>query len=887
MIGRQFGSYRILSLVGVGGMGEVYRARDDRLGRDVAIKILPASLSRDDERLRRFHQEARAAGQLNHPNIMAVYDVGDHEGSPYIVCELLDGETLRRRMDGHPVPARRVVEYGTHIAHGLAAAHELGIVHRDLKPENVFVTKAGHVKILDFGLAKLTTASPASDVGVTAEATQTGVVLGTPSYMSPEQARGVPADHRSDLFSLGAMLHEMLSGQHPFRRSTTADTVSAILRDDPTPFPEALPVPASLEHIVRHCLEKEPAARFQSASDLAFALEASLSGSGSAPTAARRAGPTRAAIATLGLAAMAAALGIGIVVGLRMAKPAVPPDLRINRLTDFAGLEEFPAISLDGRSVTFTRTMAGRRQLFVQLVAGGTALQLTHDDVDHQFPRWAPDSSSIVYFSPAVPGEMRGTLWEVSALGGVPRRIADSLGGGADVSRDGRLAFFRLAAGKIQLVSTPRDAAAVNVVAEFPPVTYYLYPRWSPDGKWIAFQRGDSIRFDVFMAPTGGGEPRQLTHDNNMISGLAWMPDGASIVYSSGSGDTMPYLPLMRLQQIHLADGHVSPITSGESSYVSPDIGRSGEIAVSRIRLDSDIWKYPIDASPAENVRRGVRITRQTGHVLTPSAGPGDKEVVFLSDSGGHANLWVVNSESGEMRQITHERDRTVAVGVPVWSPDGRSIAFVYSRGNPGLTFGVWLVDPDGSNLRNVANPGLGPAWSPDGRWVYYSTRGGAGSDVVMRKIPVDGGAAVTVTTEKLRNVIGSDGSTVYYTFERSLVDGRPEFEIRAAQPESAPFRVLARIPASRVPTWQIVNPALSPDGKWLAQALTDGVATNIWALAASTGEWRQITDFGKRPTFIARRVSWSSDGRSILAAVGEGDADVVLLDGFVQGSEK
>ena len=223
-----------------------------------------------------------------------------------------------------------------------------------------------------------------------------------------------------------------------------------------------------------------------------------------------------------------------------------------------------------------------------------------------------------------------------------------------------------------------------------------------------------------------------------------------------------------------------------------------------------------------------------------------------------------------------------MAVGVPVWSPDGPSIAFVSSRGNQGLTFGVWLVDSDGSNLRNVANPGLGPAWSADGRWLYYSTRSGStAADVVLKKVPVEGGQAVTVTTERLRNVIGSHGDTLYYLFERPLVDGTPEFEIRAATPEDAPFRVLARIPASRVPIWQIVNPALSPDGKWLAQALTDGLTTNIWALSTTTGQWRQLTDFGERATFIARRMSWSSDGRSILAAVGEGDSDIVMLEGL------
>jgi eukaryotic-like serine/threonine-protein kinase len=887
-VGQQLGSYRILSFLGAGAMGEVYRARDARLDRDVAVKILPAALSQNEDRLRRFQQEARAAGKLNHPNIIAVHDVGAHDGSPYLVTELLEGETLQQRIAGRPLSVRKALEFGSQIAHGLAAAHENGIVHRDLKPANVFVTKEGHVKILDFGLAKLTRGELPGAEAATVEGTQVGIVLGTPSYMSPEQATGLPSDHRSDIFSLGSILYEILTGRPPFRRDTTADTIGAIQHDEPAEFPETLSIPSALDRVVRHCLEKQPGARFQSARDLAFALEA-MTVSAPSATGPRSKGSKRGVAAILAGVGVVAAVGIGAWMWPRRMPERPPLEARVNRLTDLAGLEEFPAISPDGRSVAFTAGVSGKRQIFVRLIAGGAPLQITREPADHQFPRWSADSSSIVYFMPGETGAMDGTIWEIAALGGAPRRVTSSLGGGADISRStGRLAFFRRAEGHIQLVTAPMDGSNVQVVSKFAQMTYYLYPRWSPDGTWIAFQRGDSIRFDVFAVPASGGEPKQLTHDNSMLGGFAWLPDGTGIIYSSSRGNTMPYLPTMGLWQVQLRDGAVRQVTSGETSYVYPDIARSGAIAVGRMRLQSDIWKFPADGPPGESVGRATRLTHQTGQVLTPTSGPGDKEVAFLSDSGGHANLWVVKAESGELRQITHERDPGVAVGVPVWSPDGRAIAFVYSRGNTGFTFGVWLVNPDGSNLRNVANPGLGPAWSPDGKWLYYSTRGGAAAtDVVMKKIPAEGGAAVTVTTEKLRNVIGSDGSTVYYTFERSLVDASPDFEIRAANPENAPFRVLARIAPSRVPIWQIVNPALSPDGKWLAQALTDGFTTNIWALSTSTGEWRQITDFGDRPTFIARRVSWSSDGRFILAAVGEGDADIVLLEGLVNGARE
>src|SRR2546426_2288024 len=282
LVNQTISQYKVLSLLGEGGMGEVYRARDTKLGRDVAIKVLPAAFSADAERLRRFEQEAQAAGALNHPNILVIFHIGTHEDAPYIVSELLEGKTLRERMAGAGLPQRKAIDYALQTAHGLAAAHEKGIVHRDLKPENLFITKDGRVKILDFGLAKLTGTGDGTqsqtEVPTRRVDTDPGVVMGTIGYMSPEQLRGRPTDHRSDIFSFGAILYEMLSGKRAFRGESTADTMSAILREDPPDLSETnKTVSPSLERVVHHCLEKNPEERFHSARDLAFAIE-SLSG---------------------------------------------------------------------------------------------------------------------------------------------------------------------------------------------------------------------------------------------------------------------------------------------------------------------------------------------------------------------------------------------------------------------------------------------------------------------------------------------------------------------------------------------------------------------------------------------------------------------------------
>lgn len=872
--GDRLGRFEILGALGGGGMGQVYRARDTQLLREVAIKVLPAAFWHDPGRQRRFEREARAAASLNHPNVLAVHDFGVHEGIAFLVSELLEGETLRQRMGGRPLPPHAAIEYAIQIAGGLAAGHERGIVHRDVKPDNLFVTTDGRIKILDFGLAKMIDPSAGEATAtVTYDGGLPAPVIGTAAYMSPEQASGLRTDHRSDIFSAGVVLYEMLAGFSPFRRSNPGESLHAILYDDP---PALSGIAPELERIVRHCLEKAPEQRFQDVRDLLFALQALRRDTLAPPPRSARARASKT-IRWIALVLLAASAGAAI--GYFARRPAPPPPAsahRVDRLTDFPGIEEFPSISPDGRSVAFTASVNGRRQIFVRLLAGGIPVQITRDDADHQGPRWSADGNSLIYFSPAGSDAAAGDIWSIPALGGSPRRIMGSIGG-ADAGKNGRLACFRLMNGNVQLVTSALDGSDVRVIARSVP-GYHLFPRWSPDGRWIAFQRGDGVRYDVFVIRSTGGQERRLTHDSNIIRGLAWLPDSQGIVYGSSRGSTLPYLPPISLWQISLNGGVPRQITPADVWYEQPDSHGAGLLAATRVRMRFDIWSFPFGSDPAENVRRAEPITRQTGQVLTPTAAPDGEHIAFLSDSGGHGNLWVTSTRNPQLRQITFEDDASVTVGVPIWSPDGKSIAFVSSRGRSGFDFGIWLVDADGRNPRPVVKQGLGVAWSPDGRFLYY-VQTSAG---VLNKIAVSGGTPVRVRTEAARNVIGLYGSTLYYTVERVLLDGRPELEIRAATPENGPSRSVARLAASRVPSWQIVNPSLSPDGEWLAMPLTDGFTTNIWALSTGTGAWRQVTDFGVRPTFIARRVSWSADGRSILAAVGDGDADIVLFDGLI-----
>ncbi len=399
--GTKLGPYEIQSPLGAGGMGEVYRARDTRLGRDVALKILPESFARETDRLHRFEQEARAVAALNHPNILAIFDTGQNNGSPFLVSELLEGETLRGVLDRGAVQQRKTIDYGVQIAQGLAAAHEKGIVHRDLKPEHIFVTRDARIKILDFGLAKLAqkASAAAADDGVTLTSSHTaaGVVMGTASYMAPEQVRGEAADPRTDIFAFGALLYEMLSGNRAFRRDTPAETMTAVLKEDPPELSDpGRPISPALDRIVRRCLEKDPEQRFQSAKDLSFALSA-LSGTDSSGTA-RIAEARRTIPPLLGVAvAMALVIGAGVAWLVRKG-PA--PTTRMEFAISVPGEVSHMALSADGSMLAFVSPdeNSGQPVISVQRIGSPTVIQLSGTE-GASFPFWSPDRANLAFFA--------------------------------------------------------------------------------------------------------------------------------------------------------------------------------------------------------------------------------------------------------------------------------------------------------------------------------------------------------------------------------------------------------------------------------------------------------------------------------------------------------
>ena len=514
--GARLGPYEILGPLGAGGMGEVYRARDPRLGREVAIKVLPEGLTRDSERLRRFEHEAKAAGALNHPNLLAVFDTGSHDDSPFVVSELLEGQTLRERLAGAALPVRKAVEIAVQIARGLAAAHEKGIVHRDLKPENVFVSKDGHVKILDFGLAKLT--HPAldgerSELPTRTRETDPGTVMGTAGYMSPEQVRGDAVDHRSDIFAFGAILYETLAGRRAFKGATTAETMAAILREDPPELSETgKAVPPALERIVRHCLEKSPEERFASARDLAFDLQAVSDTSAPAGRLTGKRRRSRLGTAAAGVVWTLVVASGGFWLG-QTTNERPSPSYR--PLTFRRGALNAARFSPDGTYFLYSAAWDGEpSQVYSR----------RFDLLDEQ--RLLPGVLAGVAAGEMIVARSDGKLLRAPLTGGAAREVADDVKI-ADLSRDGsRTVVVRRRAGKERLESPP-GTAIYETVGEIADVCL------SPDGRRVAFIELPNAgwTFGHVNVIDFAGNRRTLT-PVRLIHDLVWSPDGSELWFS-------------------------------------------------------------------------------------------------------------------------------------------------------------------------------------------------------------------------------------------------------------------------------------------------------------------------------------------------------------------
>ena len=709
--GTKLDGYEILGLLGAGGMGEVYRARDPALKRDVAIKILPAFVTQDPDRLRRFEQEAQTAAALNHPNILAVHRFGVFEGVPYLVSELLEGSTLRQVLQRGPLPVRKTIDYAVQIAHGLAAAHEQGIVHRDLKPENLSLTKDGRIKILDFGLAKLMQPKPEADGNppTMSRNTDAGMVMGTAGYMSPEQVRGKAVDHRTDIFAFGAILYEMLTGTRAFHRATSAETMTAILNDEPPAISQLVQnIPAGLQRVVHRCLEKNPEQRFHSASDLAFALEA-LSESGGIPAIAAGGAtgqPGRGKVLAWSLAVVAV-LTLAAAAYLVTASRNSLPALRISQYTQ---------ITHDGHAKHLKGT-DGSRLYFDQdqpqpigqvAISGGEIAPVPLAMSDARLVDVSPDGSTFLVTSFLGGLKKAYPLWSIRILGGSVRQLSEAV-----------------------------DAA------------------WSPDGNTVAYSTREG---DVHLIRSDGTEDRRLASIGSLLSSLCWSPDGKTIrftrdlalweISSSGSNlqRVLPAWPaaqdeghwaqdgkffLVSSGQIWAIDGRHRlfrrssdqplPLTSGPIRWDSPIPGKDGKtIFATGVTPRGELIRFNSQSRQFQPFLGGISAD-------SVSFSPDGKSVAYVSYPDGI--LWRANADGSSRMQLT---DGTFYPRLPGWSPDGTQILFMTSPPHGGATR-AYMVSSQGGTPRLLlpgeAGPETDPNWSPDGRKIVFSTSREAGDD--------------------------------------------------------------------------------------------------------------------------------------------------------------
>jgi len=719
-------------------MGEVYRAHDATLGRTVAIKVLSARLAGDEQARARFEREARAVAALSHPNILSIHEFGQQDGVAFAVMELLEGETLRARLAHGTLPLRKLLQIGAEIADGLAAAHDKGIVHRDVKPENVFLTLDGRVKVLDFGLAR----QAANGIGGETSGavtrlgdTDPGTLLGTVGYMAPEQVTGQVAEARSDIFALGCLLYEMACGRRAFERASAPETMTAILRDEPTLPPDGARRPPAFDRLVHRCLEKSPTERFQSARDLAFALRSIDDSTSDGDRHLAGAQVQRVVDWRPWAIAIAAVLASGAFMLLTLgrysgrdataARAAGPVFVSFDKVTDEAGVETTPTISPDGRSVVYAKTVGVDTALYLLRVGAKTPLRLSGEPpaLDSQ-PAFSPDGDRIAFRSE----RDGGGIFLMSASGESITRLTND-GYSPCWSPDGKeIVFTPITFGTPTDLSATATGLTIVTIASGRRRTVAndwraLQPAWSPGGRRLAFWTvpGKGGQRDIVTIAADGSDGAQggvaVTDDAPLDWSPAWSPDGRSLYFSSARGGTMNVWRVPIDEDTGRVLRAPEPMTTPSIWAGNLSFSRDGtRVVFASLDYRSTLMRVPFDPAreavtgPAEPILRGTRPIRD--HSVSP-----DGQWIAFTQAGAQEDLFVARVDGREYRRLTDDafRDRG-----PGWSPDGRRIAFYSDRSG---AYELWTIRPDGSDLTRLTvstgNPGL-PTWSPDGTRIAY-----------------------------------------------------------------------------------------------------------------------------------------------------------------------
>ena len=781
MVGKTLGHYQILEKIGEGGMGAVYRARDLRLDRFVALKILPEQTNADPEpaahHARRFLHEAKSASALNHPNIITIYETGSEEGIDFIAMEYVRGRTLRAVIGRNGLPVPLVLQYATQIAGALATAHAAGILHRDLKPSNVMVTEAGLVKVLDFGLAKR--AVVREDEETESLTSEIGAIAGTAAYMSPEQAEGKRLDLRSDIFAFGTVLYEMISGSRPFSGDSHAATLAAVLRAEAQPLSAfRRDIPADLERLVERCLRKDPARRIQTMADLKVDLEDLLEESKTGRVAALSPTPRghlpRWIIAVATVAILSGAAAYWLIHGPRNPLQPLAP-LSALPLTGNQGLEDQPAFSPDGNQVAYTWNgpTEDNFDIYVKLIGPGAPLRLTTNPAPDLLPAWSPDGRWIAFLRQY--SDERFDILLIPALGGSERKIGETLmriGGHLAWTPDSQ---HLLVAGRTE----PQEPNGISIISistgerqtlTVPPLATIGgdgHPALSPDGHIMAFIRGPSgASLEIYTVPLSPefrplGPARQITFENRRSLWPAWSPDGRDLIYTS---QVKGQDALWRVR----ADGSGKPerlAAVGEGGINLAISSGSHRMVYARRSMDENIWRLPIVNGKAG---QPVRLIASTLRDIEPHFSPDGGKISFTSDRSGHHEVWIADADGSNQIQLTDRK--TSMTGGARWSPDGRRLVFLSTVNDQQEIF----VMPSGggamTRLTNHPAHDTAPSWSRDGNWIYFgSNRGG---EFQIWKMPSTGGDPVQLTHKGGYAALEScDGKDVYYA-RRRATDG-------------------------------------------------------------------------------------------------------------------